>query len=154
VRSCQSERCARETQRIGYTCRLCSLKSFGRGFDSRHLHQPPLKLRLASRSFSGGCPPERSEGGRSPAIPNSSKNMKYVYLLQSIPYPGQRYIGLTDDLQQRLAKHNEGGSPHTSKFAPWRIVIAVRFDNDQRAAGFERYLKTGSGRAFANRHLW
>jgi putative endonuclease len=82
------------------------------------------------------------------------KPMKYVYLLQSINHPNQRYIGLTANLQQRLTTHNQGGSPHTSKYAPWHIVTAIRFDNDQRASAFEHYLKTGSGRAFANKHFW
>ncbi len=80
--------------------------------------------------------------------------MKYVYLLQSLSDPKQRYIGLTGNLQQRLATHNEGGSLHTSMFSPWRIVTAIRFDEDRRAVLFERYLKSGSGRAFANKHLW
>jgi putative endonuclease len=80
--------------------------------------------------------------------------MKYVYLLQSLSHPEQRYIGLTHDLQQRLNTHNQGGSPHTSNYAPWRIVTAIHFNDDYRATIFERYLKTGSGRAFANKHLW
>ena len=80
--------------------------------------------------------------------------MKYVYLLQSLSHPDERYIGLTDDLHQRLAVHNRGGSPHTSKHKPWKIVTAIWFDDDQRATEFERYLKSGSGRAFANKRLW
>jgi predicted GIY-YIG superfamily endonuclease len=80
--------------------------------------------------------------------------MKYVYLLQSLSHPNRRYAGLTNDLQQRIATHNQGGSPYTSKDVPWRIVIAIRFDDDQRASAFKQYLKTGSGRAFANKHLW
>jgi len=80
--------------------------------------------------------------------------MKYVYLIQSMDHPERRYVGLTCNLQKRLTNHNCGGSEHTSKFAPWEIIVAIRFDNDQRAADFERYLKTGSGRAFAKRHLW
>jgi predicted GIY-YIG superfamily endonuclease len=87
-------------------------------------------------------------------IGQQGEKMRYVYLLQSIRYPDQRYIGLTNNLRQRLAKHNEGSSPHTSKYAPWRIATAIRFDDDQRASAFERYLKTGSGRAFAKKHLW
>lgn len=79
--------------------------------------------------------------------------MKYVYLIESISHPSQRYIGLTNDLQNRLAKHNEGGSPHTSEYTPWHIVTALRFSDDQRARDFERYLKTGSGRAFASKHF-
>ncbi len=80
--------------------------------------------------------------------------MKYVYLLQSLSQPKQRYVGLTNNLEQRLTTHNQGGSLHSSKYAPWRVVTAVRFNDDQRACAFERYLKTGSGRAFANKHLW
>ncbi len=80
--------------------------------------------------------------------------MKSVYLLQSISHPQQRYIGLTSNLKERLEAHNAGKSPHTSKFRPWRNVVAVRFDDDTKAVAFERYLKSGSGRAFANRHLW
>ena len=80
--------------------------------------------------------------------------MKYVYLLQSLTYPELRYVGLTTDLEQRLATHNQGGSLFTSKYAPWRIVTAIRFDDDQPASAFEQHLTIGSGRAFANKHLW
>jgi hypothetical protein len=41
--------------------------------------------------------------------------MRYVYLLQSEAVTGQRYVGVTSDLKQRLADHNAGKSPHTSK---------------------------------------
>ena len=80
--------------------------------------------------------------------------MKYVYLLQSIPRPGKRYIGLTSDLQARLKEHNARKSPHTSKYAPWKLVVALRFENNTRAGEFEKYLKGGSGHAFAKRHFW
>jgi len=80
--------------------------------------------------------------------------MKWVYLIRSISHPGQCYTGLTDDPEARLAKHNEGGSPHTSKFKPWKLVASIWFEDDERAAAFEQYLESGSGRAFANKHLW
>ena len=80
--------------------------------------------------------------------------MKYVYLLQSIHHPDERYIGLTTDVEERLKAHNAGKSPHTAKHAPWQLVAAIRFENDAKASAFERYLKTGSGRAFAERHFW
>ena len=48
--------------------------------------------------------------------------MRYVYLLQSVSAVGQRYVGITSDLKQRLAEHNAGKSPHTSKYAPWTLV--------------------------------
>jgi predicted GIY-YIG superfamily endonuclease len=78
----------------------------------------------------------------------------YVYLLRSQSSPKQRYVGLTQDIKKRLADHNAGRSPHTSKYAPWELVTAVYFADRQRAEAFERYLKQGSGHAFANRHFW
>lgn len=80
--------------------------------------------------------------------------MIYVYLIQSINFPDQRYTGMTKDLKARLVKHNEGGSPHTSKYKPWKLLTYVAFQDEIKAAEFEQYLKSGSGRAFANRHLW
>ena len=80
--------------------------------------------------------------------------MKYVYLIRSISHPDQRYIGLASDLKARLAKHNEGSSPHTSKYKPWELVKFIGFGDDAKAAAFEQYPKSGSGRAFANKHLW
>jgi predicted GIY-YIG superfamily endonuclease len=77
----------------------------------------------------------------------------YVYILQSLAQPNQIYIGSTGDLKQRLARHNSGHVPHTSKFTPWEIRTATAFKSKERAAAFERYLKTGSGRAFLHRHL-
>jgi putative endonuclease len=53
-----------------------------------------------------------------------------------------------------LAAHNAGKSKDTAKFKPWKMVVAMRFEDDQKAFAFERYLKFGSGHAFANRHFW
>lgn len=80
--------------------------------------------------------------------------MHYVYLLQSIHQPGRRYTGATCDLRRRLDEHNAGKSIHTAKFRPWRIVVAIAFRDRARAVAFERYLKSGSGTAFAQRHFW
>ena len=80
--------------------------------------------------------------------------MKYVYLLKSLSHPDERYVGGTTDLQARLAQHNAGRVPHTSKYVPWGIHVALRFRDHKRAEDFERYLKSGSGHAFAKRHLW
>jgi putative endonuclease len=77
----------------------------------------------------------------------------YVYTLQSTRYPAHHYTGIAEDLQARLAKHNAGANPHTTAFRPWSIKTATAFSDPIRAAAFERYLKTSSGRAFAKRHL-
>lgn len=79
--------------------------------------------------------------------------MNYVYILQSASYPDQFYTGLCKDVEARLAAHNAGQSPHTAKFKPWRLLSHHYFERPETAAAFERYLKSGSGRAFANKHL-
>jgi len=80
--------------------------------------------------------------------------MHYVYLIKSISYPNQTYIGCTENLEKRLAHHNSGSSHYTKQYKPWKIVVALQFDDKQRAVDFESYLKSGSGRAFANKRFW
>ena len=80
--------------------------------------------------------------------------MYYVYLLQSEAHPQQRYIGYTEDIKARIKAHNAGQSVHTAKYRPWRLVTYLGFSEKQQALNFERYLKSGSGFAFANKRLW
>ena len=80
--------------------------------------------------------------------------MHYVYLIESEKTSDERYVGISSDLKSRLAEHNSGKSAHTSKFRPWRLVTYVAFTDRQKAELFERYIKSGSGHAFANRRLW
>ena len=80
--------------------------------------------------------------------------MHYVYLLRSLKNSSRTYIGITDDLKARLKNHNEGGTNNTSKYRPWELVGYVALADRRRAAELERYLKSGSGHAFAKRHLW
>ena len=79
--------------------------------------------------------------------------MKYVYIIQSITYPGQTYIGITADPEKRIKEHNEGKSPHSSKFRPWKLITYIAFTDEQKAFAFEKYLKSGSGRAFMKKRL-
>jgi predicted GIY-YIG superfamily endonuclease len=81
------------------------------------------------------------------------KNLHHVYILVSESHPGKHYTGLTTNLGARLASHNSGQIPHTSKFRPWRIETAVAFHRRSKAIAFERYLKSHSGRAFATKHF-
>jgi putative endonuclease len=79
--------------------------------------------------------------------------MFYAYVLQSLADPKQLYRGHTADLKQRLAAHNAGKCEHTTKFIPWNLKFYAAFETVELARQFERYLKTGSGHAFAHRHL-
>ena len=77
----------------------------------------------------------------------------YVYMLADVATNAHVYTEVTGDLQARLAKHNAGEVPHTSKFKPWRIETTVAFSSREKAYAFETYLKTHCGRAFAKRHF-
>jgi len=83
----------------------------------------------------------------------ASSSVYYVYLLRSEPDPRQYYVGSTSDLKNRFAEHNRGDSIHTAKFRPWKLRVYFAFHEKKQAIAFERYLKTGSGRAFAMRHF-
>jgi len=64
--------------------------------------------------------------------------MKFVYILESLDSE-HFYAGMTDDVPARLAKHNAGEVPHTSKFRPWRIKTYIAFTDEKKAIAFEKY---------------
>jgi putative endonuclease len=74
--------------------------------------------------------------------------------LKSLAVQRKRYVGLTTNLKQRLQDHNTGKSLHTAKLRPWKLITYVAFSNQAKAKAFERYLKSGSGHAFAKKRLW
>ncbi|MBS1986417.1 GIY-YIG nuclease family protein [Candidatus Dependentiae bacterium] len=79
--------------------------------------------------------------------------MYFVYVIKSIDYPDQIYIGYTANLSGRLEVHNTGGSPHTAKYKPWVLVSFSGFSSKDVATRFEKYLKSQSGRAFLHKRL-
>lgn len=80
--------------------------------------------------------------------------MYYVYFLRSLKNPSRTYIGYTTDLNQRLETHNSGGSVNTKLDRPWKLVMYLAFDSEHRALEFEKYIKAGSGHAFAKKRFW
>lgn len=80
--------------------------------------------------------------------------MFYVYLIRSINFPDKTYVGHTDNLKERLATHDSGGSIYTKDHRPWRLVMFLGFNDKLKATVFEKYLKSGAGRAFAKKRFW
>ena len=76
-----------------------------------------------------------------------------VYILRSDCDPEKHYTGLTSNVARRLAWHNAGQNVHTAANRPWSVIVTIEFHTEQAARRFERYLKSGSGRAFAKRHF-
>ena len=79
--------------------------------------------------------------------------MFYVYILQSINFPNNFYIGYTDNLKRRLKQHNSEHFGHTDKYRPWKIKDYFAIDNEQKAKDFEKYLKSQCGREFIKKHF-
>lgn len=77
----------------------------------------------------------------------------HVYIIQSEVHPAEYYTGLCTDLKARLIDHNTGKSAHTAKHKPWRLIFHCWFEDATKAVEFEKYLKSGSGRAFASQRL-
>ena len=78
---------------------------------------------------------------------------RFVYVLRNADNPSRYYTGLTSDVARRHAEHNGGSCSHTATSGPWSIDVVIEFADERRAIAFERYLKSGSGVAFAQRHL-
>jgi putative endonuclease len=76
-----------------------------------------------------------------------------VHVLRSRADRTRYYTGVTANWRTRLEAHNAGRCSHTSNGTPWDIDVIVQFADESRALAFERYLKSGSGCAFARRHL-
>ncbi len=74
----------------------------------------------------------------------------YVYILWCSN--NKPYIGCTNDLKDRMNRHQKGHAPATKDKLPVRLVSYFAFSNKYTAFNFEKYLKSGSGRAFIKRH--
>jgi putative endonuclease len=78
---------------------------------------------------------------------------RIVYVLRSEADRTRHYVGITNDIDGRLHWHNHGPTGHTTSHRPWSLVVSVAFQSEKLALRFEKYLKSGSGRAFAKRHF-
>jgi predicted GIY-YIG superfamily endonuclease len=78
---------------------------------------------------------------------------RFVYVLRSESDPARRYVGLTSDFRERLEWHNHGPDGQTMRHRPWSLHVLIEFADERSAVRFEKYLKSGSGRAFAKRHF-
>ena len=78
---------------------------------------------------------------------------RIVYILRSDSDPSRHYVGITNTMVDRLEWHNHGPCGYTSANRPWSLVVSMEFPTERAARVFERYSKSGSGRAFAKRHF-
>lgn len=77
--------------------------------------------------------------------------MQYVYILRD--EQGKLYVGYSSNLKQRMQDHQYKEVVTTKIYNKPKLLWYCGFTDKKRALDFERYLKAGSGRAFAKKHL-
>jgi putative endonuclease len=82
-----------------------------------------------------------------------SSEKRFVYILRSDAVSTRHYTGITSNVPARLEWHNHGPCGCTVSQRPWSVAVTIEFPTEKDARRFERYLKSGSGRAFAKRHF-
>jgi len=75
----------------------------------------------------------------------------YVYILKCVNT--SHYVGHTSDIKRRLFEHNSGKVHYTMDKRTVKLVTFFAFTDKYKAICFEKYLKSGSGISFRNRHL-
>ena len=79
--------------------------------------------------------------------------MQYVYLLKCSD--NSTYTGCTQNIQERLKRHANKEVKYTSTRLPVSLITYIAFSDKYKAFNFEKYLKSGSGKAFSNkRFIW
>ncbi|WP_339698550.1 GIY-YIG nuclease family protein [uncultured Roseivirga sp.] len=77
--------------------------------------------------------------------------MHTVYILKCSD--DSHYVGCTGNLEERLKRHNNGEVSYTKSRLPIEVVLTINFPDKYKAFAFEKYLKSGSGRAFMYKRL-
>jgi len=76
----------------------------------------------------------------------------FVYVLKSLTF-GNRYVGVTNNLEKRLKEHNSGKCRYTKGRMPWKIIYTEKFSNLTLARRRENFLKCGQGRKWLDENV-
>jgi putative endonuclease len=77
--------------------------------------------------------------------------MQFVYLLKC--NDETTYTGCTSNIEERIIRHSKGQVSYTSSRLPVELITYIAFSDKYKAFEFEKYLKSGSGKAFSNKRF-
>ena len=77
--------------------------------------------------------------------------MFFVYILKN--NLNKIYIGQTNNLEDRLRRHNSGLMKATKSGKPWKIIYSEQFNTRAESMGREKSLKGGQGREWIIKNL-
>jgi len=72
----------------------------------------------------------------------------YLYILEN--GNNRHYVGITTDVERRLAEHNKGSAKSTRPFGPWKVIYSEEFDSRSEVCKREWYLKHAEGKKEKN----
>ena len=73
--------------------------------------------------------------------------MAFTYILFSARI-NSYYVGSTQDLTDRLKRHNSGRSTYTKRGVPWILVYKKEYSTKSEAYQTELYIKSQKSRKF------
>ena len=76
--------------------------------------------------------------------------MHYIY---SLKCKDGYYIGCTENLKERVGRHQNGYVSAIARRLPVSLEFYFAIKDKYKAFEFEKYLKSGSGRAFLKKHF-
>ena len=73
--------------------------------------------------------------------------MFFVYVIRS-GIDGRFYVGMTENVDNRLVQHNKGMTFSTKGFRPWTLFFVEEYKTRNDARSREKYLKSGIGKEY------
>ena len=76
----------------------------------------------------------------------------FVYILQSLK-DHSYYVGSTQDLAERINRHNQGRSKYTKAKRPWKLVYHEKFPDRSSALKREKQIKRQKRKEYTEKLL-
>ena len=77
--------------------------------------------------------------------------MYKVYAIRSVKR-NYVYVGLTNNLEERLKRHNNGTNKTTAPYSPFELIYSEECVDRKFAREREKYFKSGIGREFLKKY--
>jgi predicted GIY-YIG superfamily endonuclease len=101
------------------------------------------KFRFAKRRRASSSPSARLRRDKS----------AYMFYIYSLKCKDGYYVGCTEDIADRVVRHQKGQVSATANRLPISLEFYFAVEDKYIAFQFEKYLKSGSGRAFVKQHF-
>lgn len=83
-----------------------------------------------------------------PSVQNRTTFLMFtVYAIKSLNHKFI-YVGMTENLDERLKRHNNGYNKSTKLYAPFELIYSEQVKTGEEARVREKYLKSTSGKRF------